>query len=66
MQKLLVRVGNVEENCESLNKRVESLESKTCVSPETVKDLISDEVAELKEIESRKLNQICLNRPEST
>ena len=61
-----IRVGNVEEECESLNKRVESLESKTCVSPETVKDLISEEFAELKEIESRKLNLICLNLPESS
>ena len=65
VQKLLIRVGNVEEKCESLNKRVESLESKTCVSPEIVKDLISEEFTELKEIESRKLNLICLNLPES-
>ena len=61
VQKLLIRVGNVEEKCEALNKRVESLENKSCVSPDTV----SEEVAKLKEIESRKLNLICLNLPES-
>ena len=65
VQKLLIRVGNIEEKCEALNKRVESLENKSCVSPDTVKDLVSEEVAELKEIESRKLNLICLNLPES-
>ena len=30
-----------------------------------MKDLISEKFAELKEIESRKLNLICLNLPES-
>ena len=65
VQKLLIRVGNVEEKCEALNKRAESLKNKSCVSPDTVKDLVSEEVAKLKEIESRKLNLICLNLPES-
>ena len=58
VQKLLIRVGSAEEKCEALNKRVESLENKSCVSPDTVKDLVSEEVAELKEIESRKFNLI--------
>ena len=44
---------------------MESLENESCVSPDTVRDLVSEEVAELKEIESRKLNLICLNLPES-
>ena len=52
VHKLLIRVGTVEEKCDALNKRVESLENKSCVSPDTVKDLVSEEVAELKEIES--------------
>ena len=65
VQKLLIRVDNVEEKCEALNKRVESLENKSFVSPDTVKDLVSEEVAELKKNESRKLNLICLNLPES-
>ena len=47
VQKLLIRVCNVEEKCEALNKRMESLENKSCVSPDTVKDLVSEEVAEL-------------------
>ena len=64
-QKLLSRVGNIEEKCPALNKRVESLENKSFVSPDTVKYIVSEEVAELKEIERRKLNLICLNLPES-
>ena len=65
VQKLIIRDGNVDEKCKTLSKRVESLENKSCVSPYTVKDLVSEEAAELKEIESRKLNLICLNLPES-
>ena len=42
-----LRVCNVEEKCEALNKRMESLENKSCVSPDTVKDLVCEEVAEL-------------------
>ena len=59
VQKLLIRVGNVEERCGSLDKRVETLESKAFVSSDSVKQLVN----ELKEIESRKLNTICLNLP---
>ena len=65
VQKLLIRVGNVEERCESIDKRVESLESKAYVSSDVVKGLVQEEVSELREIESRKLNMICLNLPES-
>ena len=65
VQKLLIRVGNVEEKCESLSRTVESLENKASVTPDLVKDLVSEEVAELKEIENRKLNLICLNLSES-
>ena len=50
VQKLLIRVCNVEEKCEALNKRVESLENKSCVLLDTVKDLVSEEVAELKNL----------------
>ena len=35
------------------------------MTPDLVKDLVSEEVADLKEIENRKLNLICLNLPES-
>ena len=41
VKKLLIRIGNVEEKCEAFNKRVESLENKSSVSPITVKDLVS-------------------------
>ena len=65
VQKVLIRLGNVEERCESLDKRVESLESKEYVSADKVKDLVHEEMSEAKEIESRRLNLICLNMPES-
>ena len=65
MQKLLIRLGNVEAQCESLNTRLMSFENKELVSPEQVKTLIHDEVAELREVEGRRLSLICLNLPES-
>ena len=65
VQKVLIRLGNVEERCESLDRRVESLESKEYVSAENVKDMVQEEISEAKEIESRRLNVICLNMPES-
>ena len=65
VQKVLIRLGNVEERCESLDKRVESLESMEYVSADKVKDLVHEEMSEAKKIESRRLNHICLNMPES-
>ena len=65
VKKLLIRVGNIEDKCESLNERVQSLENKEQVSSDSVKGLIQEEISELKEIESRKLNIVCLNLPES-
>ena len=60
----VARVGNVEDQCESLNKRVETLESRESVTSDLVKSLVHEEVAELN-IGNRKLNLICLNLPES-
>ena len=59
MQKLLIRVGNVKQKYEELNTRVESLESRDSSSSENVKELILEEMAELKDIEGRRLNIIC-------
>ena len=65
VQNLLIRVGNVEEKCDSLGERVQALESRDLVSSDKVKDIFHDDVSELKEIKSRRLNLICLNLPES-
>ena len=65
VQKLLIRVGIMEQKYEALNTRVKSLESKESTSSENVKEMIFEEMAELKEIEGKRLNIICLNLPES-
>ena len=65
VQRLLVRMGNVETNVESLNERVETLENRDLVSNDKIKDLVGEEIAELKEVEARRLNLVCLNMPES-
>ena len=59
VQKLLIRVGNVEQKYEELNTRVESLVSRDSSSSENVKEMILEEMAELKDIEGRRLNIIC-------
>ena len=56
VQKLLIRIGNMVQKYKALNTRVESLESKDSTSSENVKEMILEEVAELKEIEGRRLN----------
>ena len=65
VKKLLVRVGNVENKCEDLNERVQTLENKDAISADSVKAQIQEEMLEMKEIEDRRLNMICLNLPES-
>ena len=49
----------------SLNESVQTLEEKDFVSYGTVKSLNGDEVAEIEEIDKRRLNLIRLNMPES-
>ena len=56
VQKVLIRLGNVEQHCEFLDKRVESLESIEHVSANKVKELVHEEMSETREIESRRLN----------
>ena len=58
VQKLLIRVGNLEQKYEELNSRVESLESRDLSSSENVKEMILEEMTELKETEGRRLNII--------
>ena len=58
-------MGNVETNVESLSERVETLENRDLVSNDKIKDLVGEEIAELKEVEARRLNLVCLNMPES-
>ena len=65
VKKLLVRVGNVENKCDDLNERVQTLENKDEVSADSVKGLLQEEMLEMKEIEGRRLNMICLNLQES-
>ena len=65
VQKLLVRLGNVETNVESLKDRVETLENRETVTNENIKTVVSEQLAEQKEIEARRLNLVCLNLPES-
>ena len=49
----------MEQKYEELNTRVESLESRDSSSSEIVKEMILEEMAELKDIEGRRLNIIC-------
>ena len=58
-------MGNVETNVEFLSERVETLKNRDLVSNDKIKDLVGEEIAEIKEVEARRLNLVCLNMPES-
>ena len=65
VQRLLVRMGNVETDVESFKERVETLENRELVSNDQIKGLVNEKLAERKEVEARRLNLVCLNLPES-
>ena len=58
-----MRIGNIEARQDELENRVQKIE-KDSVTSENVKILIKEELAEEKEIASRKLNVMCFNIPE--
>ena len=60
---MLVRIGNIKARKDELDDRVQKIE-KNVVTSDNVKK-IKEEIAEEKEIESRKLNVMCFNIPES-
>ena len=61
VQRLLVRMGNVETDVESLKEMVETLENRELVSNDQIKGLVNEKLAERKEVEARLLNLVCLN-----
>ena len=65
VNKLVVRLGNVETNVQFLKDRVETLESRGTVTDDKIKHLENEGLAKNREVEARRLNLICLNLPES-
>ena len=64
VRNMLIRIGNVEERQKQLEGRVNKIE-KDQLTQELVKELLHNELEDLKEIEGRKLNIVCFNIPES-
>ena len=62
---VLIRLGNVEAKCQSLDERVTKLEANEIASVEQIRKLALEEYTDMKEIESRKLNLMVFNMPES-
>ena len=65
VSKVLIRLGNVEAKCQSLDERVTKLEANEIASVEQIRKLALEEYTDMKEIESRKLNLMVFNMPES-
>ena len=65
VSKVLVRIGNVEAKCQSLDERVTKIEANETSSVEQIRKLAHEEYEEMKEIEGRKLNLMVFNMPES-
>ena len=62
---MLVRLGNVETQCQSLDERVTKIEATEGASDEIIKKLAREEMEEMREIEDRRLNLMVFNLPES-
>ena len=65
VSKVLVRLGNVETQCQSLDERVTKIEANEVASDEKIKKLAREEMEEMREIEGRRLNLMVFNLPES-
>lgn len=65
VSKVLVRLGNVEAQCQSLGERVTKIEANEMASEEKIKQLAREEIDEMREIEGRRLNLMVFNMPES-
>ena len=64
VSKVLVRLGNVEAQCHSLDERVTKIEANEDASDEK-KKIAREEMEEMREIEGRRLNLMVFNLPES-
>ena len=62
---MLVRLGNVETQCQSLDERVTKIEANKVASDKRIKKLAREEMEEMREIEDRRLNFMVFNLPES-
>ena len=65
VSKVLVRLGNVETQCQSLDERVTKIEANEVASDDKIKKLAREEMEEMREIEGRRLNLMVFNLPES-
>lgn len=64
VKKIMIRMGSLEDKYDKLESRVESLE-KQPNSVENVEDIVRQEVKELRDIDSRRLQMVCFNLTES-
>lgn len=65
VKKFMIRMGTLEDKFDKLEQRVENLEKQPSTI-ENVKDIVREEVREIRDIESRRLHMICFNLPESS
>ena len=62
---MLVRLGNVETQCQSQDERLTKIEANEVTSIEKIKKIAREEMEEMLEIEDRRLNLMVFNLPES-
>ena len=65
VSKVLVRLGNVEAQCHSLDERVTKIEANEDACDEKNKKIAREEMEEMREIEGRRLNLMVFNLPVS-
>ena len=64
VKKMMVKVTSLEEKYDKLDERVSKIEEQPN-NVENIEDIVRQEVRELKDIETRKMNMVCFNLPES-
>lgn len=64
VRNIMIKMGSLEDKYEKLEKRVDSLEKQPS-TVENVQEVVRDEINEIRDIESRRLQLICFNMPES-
>ena len=61
----MLTIGSLEDKYEKLECRVEKLEERPTKPDANIETIVRDEIKEINDVESRKLNLICFNLPES-
>ena len=65
VKKMMLKMGSLEDRVDKLETRVEQIEKAPQNPDKKVEHIVREEIREVQDIQSRKLNLVCFNLPES-